>query len=41
MSEKRYSNTIGAWYVKVKTDSKGKLESINALSSLYYVTNNK
>lgn len=39
MTEKRYSNTIGAWYVKVRTNSKGKLESINALSSLYYVTN--
>ena len=39
MSEKRYSNTIGAWYVKVKTNERGKLESINALSSLYYQTN--
>lgn len=39
MSEKRYSNTIGAWYVTIKTDKRGKLESVNALSSLYYVTN--
>ena len=39
MSEKRYSNTIGAWYVKVKTNKKGELESMDAFSSLYYVTN--
>lgn len=39
MSEKRYSNTIGAWYVKVKTNKKGKLENVEAFSSLYYVTN--
>ena len=39
MTEKRFSNTIGAWYVKIRTDSKGKLEGINALSSLYYQTN--
>lgn len=39
MNERRYSNTIGAWYVKVKTDDKGKLASINAFSSLYYQTN--
>lgn len=39
MGEKRYSNTIGAWYVKVKTNKKGKLDSINAFSSLYYQTN--
>ena len=39
MSEKRYSNTIGAWYVTVKTDKRGKLESVKALSSLYYKTN--
>ena len=39
MLEKRYSNTIGAWYVKVKTNSKGKLDKINAFSSLYYQTN--
>jgi hypothetical protein len=40
MSEKRYSNTIGAWYVKVRTNKKGKLEGINAFSSLYFRTNN-
>ena len=38
MNEKRYTNTIGAWYVTVRTNSKGKLESVNALSSPYYVT---
>lgn len=38
MNEKRYSNTIGAWYVTVTTDRKGKLESVNAISSPYYVT---
>ncbi len=38
MQEKRYSNTIGAWYITVKTDKKGKLESIKAISSPYYVS---
>lgn len=38
MDEKRHSNTIGAWYVTVKTDQKGNLESIKALDSVYYVT---
>ena len=39
MTEKRYQNTVGAWYVTVKTNQKGYLESINALDSVYYVTN--
>ena len=39
MSEKRYSNTIGAWYVKVTTDKKGKLDKITAMGSPYFVTN--
>ena len=39
MKTKRYSNTIGAWYVTVKTDEKGKLESVNAIDSPYYVSN--
>ncbi len=39
MSEKRYSNTIGAWYVTIRTDKKGQLESFNAMCSPYYVTN--
>ena len=38
MNEKRYSNTIGAWYVTIRTNKRGKLESINALCSPYYVT---
>ena len=38
MNEKRHANTIGAWYITVKTDQKGNLESINALDSVYYVT---
>ena len=36
MDEKRYANTIGAWYVTVKTDEKGNLKSIRALDSVYY-----
>ena len=38
MNEKRYSNTIGAWYVTVKTNEKGQLESIRAINSPYYLT---
>ena len=38
MNEKRFSNTIGAWYVTVKTDEKGLLKSVTAISSPYYVT---
>lgn len=38
MHEKRYANTIGAWYVTIKTDEKGNLKSINALDSVYYKT---
>ena len=39
MKTKRYSNTIGAWYVTVKTNEKGKLEGITAIDSPYYVSN--
>ena len=39
MNDKRYSNVVGAWYVTVKTDEKGKLLSVNAMNSPYYVTN--
>lgn len=39
MNDKRYSNTIGAWYVTIKTNKKGYFESIRALDSVYYVTN--
>ncbi|MBQ3021061.1 MAG: metallophosphoesterase family protein [Bacilli bacterium] len=38
MNEKRYANTIGAWYVTVKTDEKGNLKSIKAIDSVYYNT---
>lgn len=38
MNDKRHANTIGAWYITVKTDEKGKLESIKALDSVYYVS---
>ena len=39
MKTKRYANTIGAWYVTIKTNDKGQLESITAIDSPYYVTN--
>ena len=38
MKTKRYANTIGAWYISVKNDAKGKLLSINAIDSPYYVS---
>ena len=38
MKTKRYANTIGAWYISVKNDSKGRLLSINAIDSPYYVS---
>lgn len=39
ISDKRYSNTIGAWYVTVKTNKKGLLEKVTAIDSVYYKTN--
>lgn len=36
MNEKRYANTIGAWYITVKTDQKGNLLSVKAIDSVYY-----
>lgn len=39
MSDKRYSNTIGAWYVTIKTNKYGYLESVKAIDSVYYKTN--
>ena len=39
MKAKRYANTIGAWYVTVKTNEKGLLQSVTAMDSPYYVTN--
>ena len=41
MKSKRYANTIGAWYVTVKTDEKGLLSHITAMDSPYYVSNKK
>ncbi len=38
MNDKRYSNTIGAWYITVRTNQKGQLESFRAMSSPYYKT---
>lgn len=39
MKTKRYANTIGAWYVTIKTDQKGQLKNINATNSPYYLSN--
>ena len=39
MSDKRYSNTVGAWYITVTTDKYGNLLSIRAIDSVYYKTN--
>jgi len=39
MNDKRHSNTIGAWYITVKTNDYGNLEKINAMDSIYYKTN--
>ncbi len=39
MKTKRYANTVGAWYVTVKTNEKGLLDSVSAIDSPYYVTN--
>ena len=39
MNDKRYSNTIGAWYVTVRTNQFGQLESFRAFNSPYYKTN--
>lgn len=38
MEDKRQTNTVGAWYITVKNNEKGNLESINAIDSVYYVT---
>ena len=39
MKSKRYSNTIGAWYVTLKLNEYGALEKLTAIDSPYYVTN--
>ena len=38
MNEKRYSNTVGAWYVTVVTDDKGNFVTLDTLGSPYYKT---
>jgi len=38
MNDKRYSNTIGAWYITIKTDEKGRFDSVRAMDSVYYST---
>lgn len=38
MNNKRYSNTIGAWFITIKTDEKGYFESLKAIDSIYYST---
>lgn len=38
MTQKRQHNTIGAWFVTIKTNSKGQLEKIEAQTSPYYRT---
>ena len=38
MNDKRYSNTVGVWYVTVKTNEKGELEKFDAYISPYYIT---
>ena len=39
MNDKRYSNTVGAWYITIKTNEKGLIEKIDAIDSVYYKTN--
>ena len=39
MNDKRYSNTIGAWYITIRNDDKGNFKSISAMDSVYYSTN--
>ena len=38
MDEKRYANTIGAWYMTITVDEKGSLKDCKSLLSPYYVT---
>ena len=39
MNDRRFANTIGAWYITVKTDKYGNLDSLRAMDSVYYKTN--
>ena len=38
MNDRRYSNTVGAWYITIKTNEKGEFESVKAIDSVYYST---
>lgn len=38
MDDNASSNTIGAWYMTIKTNEKGKLDKIDAIDSVYYRT---
>ena len=38
MNDKRYTNTVGAWYITIKTNEKGLIEKIDAIDSEYYKT---
>lgn len=39
MRDKRYNNTIGAWYITIRTDKYGKLANMSVIDSVYYKTN--
>ncbi len=39
MNDRRYSNTVAAWYVTIKTDQYGNLDKVTAMMSPYYKTN--
>ncbi len=39
MSDKRYSNTVGAWLVTLHTNKLGALKELKAMESVYYKTN--
>lgn len=39
MNDKRYSNSIGAWYITVSTNKYGYLKDVRAIDSVYYKTN--
>lgn len=38
MTDKGYSNVVGAWFVDIETDKKGKLKQFGAWTDIYYRT---
>lgn len=38
MNDKRYSNTVGAWYITIRTNKKGLIENLQTIDSIYYLT---